>query len=611
MVRFSSSGEPHYFLSKLEFKDKSQPIIINLGLHLSETEKGAFGDYFDPQDDGVLHIKASQEYSDFEERISYFWTENEGGEPIEVPSALFRKVNFVFYDSLKSPHQELTFYKGRGSGKFLGYLINRFANSGASLNIEEAMAPIIKDIQSVINRLRPLKRQGLGLFTDQENSEDLAARVLKLNGQDGFELQKSGYGVQFSALLLLTLLERLVELKQNKYFRLFEENRKYFTKEEFEIFEEMYLAANPAVAAIIRTITRVEEDKYYLELSQLANAAKNALGNKILDHIRLRNHVSLILGLDEPEIHLHPYMQRSLIRYVCELANNKDKEFLFLLKNFFDIDTIDGQVLIVSHSPAILLDQYQHLIRFCKKEAVEVISGASLKLDKPVEKHLLLNFPLIKEAFFCRCAIVVEGETELGAFPFWANKVIGNLDDLGIAVIKVGGLMSIPHVVTLLNHFGIPNVSLIDKDEANDKNANFLKVSGLRTTTFRDIEEELYETVWAKDAQVTILFEFQQHYDDLGADRTIQTPKLNQIAQKKYKIAQTWDQTKPQFSFREIKEIAEANLTKAMFLAWMDIEKTITLGRALGDFVGAELIPLMFQQLFKEAKLEVKPDERD
>jgi putative ATP-dependent endonuclease of the OLD family len=82
-------------------------------------------------------------------------------------------------------------------------------------------------------------------------------------------------------------------------------------------------------------------------------------------------------------------MQRSLIRYVCELINNKDKEFLFLLKNFFDIDAIDGQVLIVSHSPAILLDQYQHLIRFFRINTVKVISGTSLKLNQATGKHLL------------------------------------------------------------------------------------------------------------------------------------------------------------------------------------------------------------------------------
>jgi putative ATP-dependent endonuclease of the OLD family len=428
---------------------------------------------------------------------------------------------------------------------------------------------------------------------------------LKLNGQDGFELQKSGYGVQFSALLLLTVLERLVELRQNKQFRLFEESREYFTEIEFEVFRELYLASNPEINTIIESITRVEDKKYFVDLAGLESEKIEVLDQHVIDHIRLRKHVSMILGLDEPEIHLHPYMQRSLIRYVCELMDNSDREFLFLLKNLFDIDSIHGQVLIVSHSPAILLDQYKNLIRFCKNINIEVISGSSLNLTGPAEKHLLLNFPFIKEAFFSRCVIVVEGETELGAFPLWANKVIGNLDDLGIAVIKVGGNKSIPHVVNLLNCFRIPNVSMMDKDEGNDINQTYMSITGLRTTTHRDFEEELFETILSNDATLNALFDFQNNFDELGAQRTIQATKLNQIALKKYKINTTWDQNKSEFSFAEIYECGDGNLIKAMFLSLFDLEKTITLGRALGNSVDSALIPLTFQQLFKDAKNKV------
>lgn len=595
----------HHQFTNEDFKNKDEPISIDLKICLSDMEKGIFEDYFDPRDDSILHIKAVQEYSDYNERISYYWTENENSDRIEIPYSLFKKVNFIFYDSLKSPQQELTFYKGRGSGKFLGYLIGRFADSGSSINIEEAMSPIITAVQSVINRVTPLKRQGLGLFTDKENPEDFAARVLKLNGQDGFELLKSGYGVQFSALLILTVLERLVELRQNKQFRQFEETREYFTEIEYGIFHELYLATHPEIESIIQSVLRIEDNKTFIDLSALDDESLTILGDRIVDHIKLRKHISLILGLDEPEIHLHPYMQRSLIKYLCELTNNSDKEFMFLLKNLFDIDAIHGQVLIVSHSPAILLDKYKHLIRFYKAGAINVISGSSLNLDATAEKHLLLNFPLVKEAFFSRCVIVVEGETEFGAFPLWANKIIGNLDDLGIAVIKVGGNRSIPHVVNMLNYFKIPNVSLIDKDDGSDTNPIYKAVPGLKTTTFRDFEEELLETIHSCDPELNSLFEFQKEYDEQGAKRCIQTTKLNQIAQKKYKINQTWDQNKSQFSFEDIKVDRDNNLLKAMFLSWMDIEKTITLGRAFGNSFDQVLVPMTFKILFEDAKKKV------
>src|SRR5690606_35766169 len=109
--------------------------------------------------------------------------------------------------------------------------------------------------------------------------------------------------------------------------------------------------------------------------------------------------------------------------------NNKDIDFLILLKEYFDIDALNGQLLVVSHSPTALSNQYKEFIRFYKKKTIEVVSGKNLQLDRSAEKHLLLNLPYIKEAFFAKCVILVEGETEFGAMPVWAGKVIGNLDD--------------------------------------------------------------------------------------------------------------------------------------------------------------------------------------
>ncbi len=595
----------HQFFAD-DFFEKNKPISIKLRLQLSDTEKGAFEDYFDPSDNDLLNISAKQEYSDFDEHISFFGGENATIDAIEIPSSIFNKINYIYYDTLKSPQQELTFYKGRGSGKFLAFLINQFANTTTTINIDEAMSPIITEIQSVFDRLKPLKKQGLGLFTDKENSVDFAARVLKLNGQDGFELQKSGYGVQFCALLLLTILECLAELRQNKRFRQFEEKREFFTTEEYEIFQEMYLSPDSKFTPVITPLIRKENDKYYIDTENLSDEEKSKIGDQLIDHIRLRKHISMVLGLDEPEIHLHPYMQRSLINYVYDLINNLDKEFSFLIKKFFDIDVIDGQILIVSHSPTILLDQYKHIVRFYKDSQVLAISGSSLNLDRNAEKHLSLNFPYIKEAFFSRCAIVVEGETELGAFPLWAENVIGNLDEMGITIVKVGSCNSVPPVVRLLNHFKIPNISIIDKDENNDKNSNFTSVTGLTITNFRDFEEELFESIFSIDDRIKVLFDFEENFDEHGLDMFIQKTKLAQIASK-YNIEQNWDSDKTQFSFREVKELCNPNLSKTMFLSWMDKQKTVTFGRALGESIELNMIPSVYQQLLQSAKNIVAP----
>ena len=35
----------------------------------------------------------------------------------------------------------------------------------------------------------------------------------------------------------------------------------------------------------------------------------------------------LVLSVDEPEVHLHPYLQRSLIGYYKRILHNEDAEF--------------------------------------------------------------------------------------------------------------------------------------------------------------------------------------------------------------------------------------------------------------------------------------------
>ena len=52
----------------------------------------------------------------------------------------------------------------------------------------------------------------------------------------------------------------------------------------------------------------------------------------------------LFLVLDEPEVHQHPYRQRSLIRKIKALIENNNQEFLNLLKDLFDIDGLTGQI---------------------------------------------------------------------------------------------------------------------------------------------------------------------------------------------------------------------------------------------------------------------------
>jgi putative ATP-dependent endonuclease of the OLD family len=595
-----------YRFSQDDFANKNSPIKINFSFYLSEAERGFFEDQFTPDNKGCVTIHSIQEAPEPDEEIQFYWQEHESQTPLTIKSYLFRNINYIYYDSLKTPKDELTFHKGRGSGRFLSYLINEFAGDDIQSNVEQAMEHVVAEITSFFKLVKPLKQHGLGLYTDKENPTDFASRVLKLSGNNGFDFQKSGYGAQFSTLLILTILERLAHIKQSKKIKYIQEKREYLTAAEYKVFSELRLR-NKAIETLLQSATREEGGNYYIDLEKLTTEAKEELGDDILTHIKVRNKASLILGLDEPEIHLHPYMQRSLIKYINTLTQNQDSDFLLLLKKYFNIDAIEGQILMVSHSPAAILNDYKKIVRFYKGSTVEVASGVSVDLPENIEKHLLLHFPYIKEAFFSKCVVLVEGETEAGAIPLWGNKIVGDLDDHGIVVIKVGGKGSIPPTAALLKHFRIPNVSIKDKDNDNDTKAQYTSVDGLRTTGFRDFEEELFESIKARNGNVDLLFDFLDGYGKQGLDKTYgKKEDLIEVA-KAYKIDKTWDLTKERYTFTEAREKANLDLIKAMFLYWLKkFGKGIIFGRAIGQSVPPEFIPPVYQQLFKDALIKAK-----
>jgi putative ATP-dependent endonuclease of OLD family len=523
--------------SEEDFFNNSNLIKIEFSLLLSEAEKGNFEDYFDPIDNNLINIIAKQEAPD--EDLKYFHKESEE----EIHYSKLRCVNFLKYDSLRTPQEELTFYRRRGVGKFLSYLVNRVVTEDDKQDDfikKESINPILLYINEIFKKMRLIKDFMISASIEKEIT-DLVFRILTIKDSQGIEIQKTGHGVQFSLLIMLHILERLMQ---------------------------------------------IIEDKRRQECLFTANGEKT---------------ISLILGMDEPEIHLHPYMQRSLMNFVSSFLQNKEALFSSLVKELFDIDKFDGQTIIVSHSPNILLNNYKYIARFYKEESkIKVTSGSQLQLTPEIEKHLLKNFSYIKEAFFSRCVIIVEGDTEYGALPMWAEKIIGNLDDLGITVIHGGGANSIPPIANLLNKLKLSNVRIVDRDVYESSRIKYDSIPNLFVTDKRDFEEELVENLFTAGKD-KILFELVDEHDTIGLKKRIQKSKLKDIAEK-YGITITWDDN--DYAFNEILEVNDKeNLKKAMFLSWLDINKSIILGRIIGEKVELDYIPKKYKETIEQAKV--------
>jgi len=511
-----------------DFNKPKEPIEVLLKLTLDNIEIGLFEDLFDPQESDTINITARQETID--DNIQFFHEESGAN----IPPSSVKCLNYIYYDSLRNPTTELTFDKRKGVGRFLNHIFNKYLEAEGIEDIDfidrGELNKLLEFINENLSKIKSFQEFSI-LANLEEDTHNLLARIVTLKDDKNLNLQSSGYGVQFLSLICLTIFEKL--LTTSRY------------KREKGIFED--------------------DD-----------------GNK---------HVPLVLGLDEPEIHLHPYMQRSLIRYLMNIIANKDSGFMEVISNIFSIDRFLGQIIISTHSPNILLSDYKQIIRFYKDNEDEIVvkSGQEISLEDNVEKHLLKNMPYVKEAFFSKCVILVEGDTELGAFPVFAEKIKIDLDDYGISVIQAGSANSIPPLMEMLDQFGVNTVALMDADKYDKKCED---MENLYSTDKQDFEDEIVSICLEKEKQ-DVLKDIVKNSEVRGLRHRIEKNKLNSIISK-YDIEM--EDVDEDYDFRT----DDIDLLYPLFLAWLN-KKSIVLGRTLAENLPNSLIPAKFKEVIEAA----------
>ena len=420
--------------AETDFMDITLPIKIKFKVKYSNEEIGYFEDNFDVDDSNSITLVAMQDSVD--ERINYY---HDTPNQTKISMATIRTMNILYYYAQRMPSKEVDFRKTSGSGKVLNYLIQ---HSLEQSEIQEKdilkktkLKNIVKNVNRQIKKINTITGDSVSAYVETE-VDKLVCRLLCLGDENGRELSSLGEGVQYAFNILLQIIEIIYNVKATR---------------KPEDFEERLI---------------------------------NRDGKKLFP---------LFLVLDEPEVHQHPYRQRSLIRKIKALIENNNQEFLNLLKDLFDIDGLTGQIFIATHSPNILLDNYRQFIRLYKSTGtnsqLKIVSGMNVVIDDKLYKHMLHNFIYLKEAMFSKCIIFVEGDTENGAIPVFAERMGLDMDERGIGVIKLDGADSVKRCMALYKSFGIKSIALIDKD----KKESYSSEPDIYFTKANDYEEDVYD----------------------------------------------------------------------------------------------------------------------
>lgn len=195
----------------------------------------------------------------------------------------------------------------------------------------------------------------------------------------------------------------------------------------------------------------VREGDLTISATQLGEGMQNALVLSILQAFEERRKRGAILLIEEPEMFLHPQMQRSLYKTLRKISET-------------------NQVIYTTHSPHfVTVPSYDEVLLIRKDAEVgTTATRSSLPLDAKRREKLLKELdPERNEMFFATRLLLVEGDTEKLSFPEYAKRMALDLDRAGATIVEVGGKRNLPEFAAMAESFRIPVGIVYDEDSSD------------------------------------------------------------------------------------------------------------------------------------------------
>lgn len=229
----------------------------------------------------------------------------------------------------------------------------------------------------------------------------------------------------------------------------------------------------------------VNEHDYNVNATELGAGFQNAIVLAILKAFEDRKKQGALFLIEEPEMYLHPQMQRSLYKTIRQIGES-------------------NQVIYITHSPHfVTIPEFNEIVLVSKNGDGTHIKKSTLEADEGLKNKFRKELdPERNEMFFAKKLLIVEGDTEKMAFPEFAKRMNIDFDSVGSTIIEVGGKRNLIDFVELALSFGIPVGVVYDTDSSD-----FGK-------TEREAEEEynaLLNSYRDKGVQV---FVFEKNYED-------------------------------------------------------------------------------------------------
>lgn len=181
----------------------------------------------------------------------------------------------------------------------------------------------------------------------------------------------------------------------------------------------------------------------------------------------------LLLVVEEPEAHLHPLAQEWL---ASQLGGFVEAGAQVLITThspaFVDVRGLNGMVVVRKDlADGTFTKQVgrSELRRFC----IERGAPARVEAETILEFYDAAATTAVKQGFFARAVVLVEGPTEALALPVLLRKHGVELAKLGVAVVPVGGKGNLAKWWRLFGAYEIPTFVIFDNDSNEDGSGRF------------------------------------------------------------------------------------------------------------------------------------------
>lgn len=218
------------------------------------------------------------------------------------------------------------------------------------------------------------------------------------------------------------------------------------------------ISNNDPIDSILNDVTiELIENTQHNSIKNCGSGVQSAVYYAITLAASMYDDGSYMIGIEEPELNMHPQAQRELI----ESFKNTDKYPC-------------SQFVITTHSTVIIDNLGHQSIALCRKgkgETRDIVTTVSQVSNDFWDKYQMVeerysNFFEFKNSdfFFSNYVIIAESPIDCGIISHLLKKHYINASELGITFIPADGERNIKYPYSIVKELGIPFLCIVDRD---------------------------------------------------------------------------------------------------------------------------------------------------